>query len=48
MLMVEVSGDLITMDHMPSQGNKEKNVEKIKGFKPLSKITRLLMREGRR
>jgi hypothetical protein len=37
MLMVEVSGSLITMCHRLSQGNKEKKIEMIKGFKPLSK-----------
>jgi len=39
MLMVEVSGDLITMDHMPSQGNKGEKTERTKGFKLLFKIT---------
>jgi hypothetical protein len=39
MLIIEVSGDLITMDHRPSQGNRGEKTKRIKGFKPLSKIT---------
>jgi hypothetical protein len=48
MLIIEVSGGLITMDHRPSQENKGENTERIKGFKPPSKITWLLMKKEKR